>query len=196
MGVRIGARGGRWIEVHLAAAVTRDAIRFHDAAHALRLLREHADADDVRRLRELVPGAATSNRRLVDLEVLRRVAERLAAGTLVAVVHAREYPALTSSVTLPPPADVPLVPFTARPEPPTLAPVRARIPEFTPPSDWEPLAQARALVAAAEDGAPFCEVCARTAAERAAGPGKPAAGRGPSAAVHDLSPAVARQAPA
>lgn len=170
VGVQIGHRGGRWIELCVARP-RPDAPRFHDAAHALRYLRERTDAGEVRRLRALLPGAELPAQRLDDAEVLRRIAEGLVARRLsLRFERDREH----AWIEAPAPGGPAARPSILRSPPDEPAEVlqrpRADLPEFVPPNDWDSQAQARTLILAAREGAPFCAVCQRKRSPIAAKP--------------------------
>jgi hypothetical protein len=170
VGVQIGHRGGRWIELCVARP-RPDAPRFHDAAHALRYLRERTDAGEVRRLRALLPGAELPAQRLDDAEVLRRIAEGLVARRLSLRFERDREHAWIEAPALEGPAARPSI-LRSPPDEPAevLQRPRADLPEFVPPNDWDSQAQARTLILAAREGAPFCAVCQRTRSPIAAKP--------------------------
>jgi hypothetical protein len=154
MSVRIGVRGGRWIEVaprHPGGEV----LRFDDVAHALRFLREGIGPGDVRALRGLLADESGTSR-LDDPAVLRLVAGRLVARRLAAVIGQEWGPGFVAEriegvlpkVVLPAPA-------------PRVSAIDEEVAEVARerPEAWEPVAQAWTLVAAARDGTPFCEIC-------------------------------------
>jgi hypothetical protein len=156
MSVRIGRRGGRWIEVApWHSAGEREAVRFDDVAHALRFLREGIGPGDVRALRGLIADE-TATSRLDDPAVLRLVAGRLLARRFRAVIEQERGPGFVerrvegvlSKVVLPAP-------------PPRVAPIVEEADEVAreQPELRDPVGQALTLVEAARDGVPFCEIC-------------------------------------
>jgi hypothetical protein len=156
MSVRIGRRGGRWIEVAARHSEgEREAERFDDVAHALRFLRDGIGPGDVRALRGLL-AHETAIARLDDPAVLRVVAGRLLARTFTAVVGLERGPGFVaervegvlSRVVLPAPA----------PRASSIVEDAGEVARERPES-WEPVAQAQTLVAAARAGTPFCEIC-------------------------------------
>lgn len=176
MGVQIGHRGGRWIELCVARP-PGDGPRFHDAAHALRYLRERADASEVRRMRALLPGGEWPTARLDDAAVLRRVAEGLVARTLFLRFERDPTRAWAEAPAVEvPESGSPLV-WTPGPDRAAEAPPRRpQLPEFAAPTDWEQAVQARTLRLAARDGRPFCAVCRRKPRAPAAAVAAPVAG--------------------
>lgn len=170
VGVQIGHRGGRWIELCVARP-RPDAPRFHDAAHALRYLRERTDAGEVRRLRALLPGAELPAQRLDDAEVLRRIAEGLVARRLSLRFERDREHAWIEAPAPQVPAARPSILRSPMDEPAEVSQrPRAELPEFVPPKDWDSQAQARTLILAAREGAPFCAVCQRERSPIAAKP--------------------------
>lgn len=170
VGVQIGHRGGRWIELCVARPHP-DAPWFHDAAHALRYLRERTDAGEVRRLRALLPGAELPAQRLDDAEVLRRIAEGLVARRLSLRFERDREHAWIEAPAPSVPASRPSIQRSPMDEPAEVSQrPRADLPEFVPPNDWDSLAQARTLILAAREGAPFCAVCQRKRSPIAATP--------------------------
>lgn len=174
MGVRIGHRGDRWIELGAWFAVTGEALRFCDATGALLFLRERITPGDLRTLRALLTHENALTGRLDDAAVLRLVAHRLCARTLKATLwHERRY-SFVERAALWQPARVELpapAPRVAEPS----AELQAAVPEKaeTLPADVDAAAQAETLRTAARTGAPFCEICRKPAAANAGPPAAP-----------------------
>lgn len=103
--------------------------------------------------------AGASPASLSDEQVVQSVARMLVAGELLVALPQRERIRETLSLTDPAPATEP-APRRAEP-----APVPEDEPTFEGPHDG--VAQAAVLLAAAKAGFPFCEECARHAAQQA-----------------------------
>lgn len=175
MGVRIGHRGDRWVELGAWHAVSGEALRFCDLTGALLFLREQVAPPDLRALRGLLTRDDAMVRRLDDAVVLRLVAHRLHQRTLKAVAwHERRYGFVeTLAVYSPPRIELPaptLRESALVADPPAIAPPR---PSPAAPRDEEAEAQAFTLREAARSGAPFCEICERSPGPEASQPAPP-----------------------
>ncbi len=163
MGVRIGHRGDRWIELSAWHATTGAALRFSDITGALLFLRERIGPDDVRTLRALLTHDNATTGRLDDAAVMRLVAHRLCARTLKAVVWHERRDSFVERRAAWQPARVELPaaePRIAQPQ------GEFEIAPTALPDDLDPAAQASTLREAARSGVPFCEICQRSSVAR------------------------------
>lgn len=164
MGVRIGHRGDRWIELGAWHAVDGEALRFSDEAGALRFLREQLQTCDLRTLRDLLTRDHALLRGHDDAVVLRLVSQRLHTRTLKAVAWHAPHASVDRIAAVWQPARVELPAAQPRESAPVEAPRAAPAAASLMPADWDAEAQALTLRAAAEHGTPFCEICQRAGA--------------------------------